>query len=743
MSKLKANCVWNKHSFLLGTFIALSNFSFAQSPPIPPPDTSGARQAGQNNGFADGAREAAERAGPEGEREGRERGYNEGYQRCYDDQAKRNYDIGYADGFQYGENRGATDGERQGRSEGDRRGESEGHSDGLNRADRDADAAATPPGRRQGIDEANQTDARERGYRDGLVAGEQRARRTAIEVDYPKGRKDYRDSRFAEPIENQDEFDLSVLQPLNWEKEFYKNFKIKTAKDFINRFAFASPDYRHSNPNGNYSTPEENSAYSDGYRSGYDSGFSSNYSGIYDRAYHHAFQMGSSQGCHVAQNQDFSSHRRRGYDSGESDGYSRGYQPAYDRAYRWAYDSAFRSASDSAYRSSYDDYYRSHYESARRDAYESQVRALYNAGHQQGDAEKFAEKYPLFAKEEYARGVADETTDFTQRPVRMLEAEISESIVNGLMEPLEKLRFKVQLRNFANHEINPKDISLTMTASNGVIIALPQTHLTQNLKVKSFSKIKNALEFSIPESLVNKSSTVNITATYMGREIGVKQLQFNGKYLTVMTFAEKPQLLEGMPTEIIFKVKNQSTIAETGALNLSLKIPSTAVEVITGESSLTSLKASGEGLAKFKILARTSGMTLNLPLVLSSLQGTRRVGLLDSTSEVPVVNDYRITLMQSPSSLKNKGVSRLTYTLKNISSRLVFKGLQLKVKVLGANSANFSVIGPQPQLLSPMEKGQAINFVVPVLSKNANSGGTVELEVREDGKLVVIHHAKF
>src|SRR5690606_32706147 len=106
--------------------------------------------------------------------------------------------------------------------------------------------------------EAEQTDAYDRGYRDGLVAGDRRARQTAIDRDYPRGRKEYRDGRFAEPIQSEDAFSQLGPRPEMDESKASPLFSLANAKPMA---ALASPDYRFSNPRRTFPTPQENSAY--------------------------------------------------------------------------------------------------------------------------------------------------------------------------------------------------------------------------------------------------------------------------------------------------------------------------------------------------------------------------------------------------------------------------------------------------------------------------------------------------
>jgi hypothetical protein len=134
-----------------------------------------------------------------------------------------------------------------------------------------------------------------------------------------------------------------------------------------------------------------------------------------------------------------------------------------------------------------------------------------------------------------------------------------------------------------------------------------------------------------------------------------------------------------------------------------------------------------------------------MPLMFqASVASGRRIGLLDETHEVPVMNDYKISLVNPDlPALAKAGVTRLNYIVRNVNTRLSPKGLQLIVRVLGDRAQDFSVVGPNPQYLIPLLTGQTTAFVVPMLAKLDGSHGTVELEVQEDGRAVVIHRVNF
>jgi hypothetical protein len=190
-------------------------------------------------------------------------------------------------------------------------------------------------------------------------------------------------------------------------------------------------------------------------------------------------------------------------------------------------------------------------------------------------------------------------------------------------------------------------------------------------------------------------------------------------------------------------VTNQSQRASDAGAVVSLATTSTAVQIAQAQQTIGSLAPGQSTVVTFSAVDQASDGPLNLPLAVSvSLPSGRRVGLLDTTDQVAVQNDYTISV-GGVSTLRGPGIARVQYTITNVASRLLYKGLQLKVTVLGANASTFTVLGPNPQYLTPIAQGKSISFVVPVLSNGTNSGSTLQLEVDEDGRTVVVHQLAF
>ncbi|MGE0616749.1 MAG: hypothetical protein AB7P04_14045 [Bacteriovoracia bacterium] len=713
-------------------------------------DPAGARSQGVSDGSADGAREGNERGPAEGRQAGLGKGFQDGFNKCEREEKERYYREGYRTGLLEGERIGRYDGDRAGEIDGRNRGDRDGDADGIARADRDAASVAVPLGTQRGIDEANRSDAPQRGDRDGIIAGDQEAQETARRVDYPRGRKDYRDARMAEAVENRDTFSQRAFggfAPDLLGEEAGETHGL-TAAESMN--FFASPDNRYYKPRRTYPSDEENRAYLAGYGSGYPSGFQSAYNGTYNNAYNAAYNAGYNDGCAKARAQDYRQDRVRGYNDGYRDGYAQEYRRAYDRAYADAYRDAFRDASEAAYRRTYDAAYARHYEDARQRAYAQRVNELYTAAYNAAKRRKYDEVYPTYAAQQYKLGQADEAEDFRLRPVRVQSAQVTETIVNGLYEPGEPLRLTVQLRNFDASALAGRDIQFQLEAldANSAVISEASATLKRDLRRKSVTDVTEALEFRMNESAVNQAKAFVLKAFYQGRQIGNSQLVVTAKFMTVVTYAEPPELQEGIESPVKMKVTNQSQAATEANLLVTFESKPEDLQITVGSAAVGVLQPGESRVVEFRAIARKPGSSIKIPVFFSANlgpadRGGRRVGLLDEMKEIPLKNDYRIGLKNSIGGLRKAGTTRAEYVITNISSRVSSRGLQLKASFLDDADANLVVLGPNPQYLKPIRRGKSLSFVIPVMSKRDNDGGTLVLEVQEDGRTVVVHQAKF
>lgn len=711
-----------------------------------PVDTSGARSAGVLDGRHPGAQEGHERGKVDGQRSGLQEGERAGFDRCFRELKDRNFDAGYADGYRQGDREGSLEGEERGTADGRAKGETEGREDGRRKADQDAAVAASPAGKAKGIEQANRSDATARGNADGLVAGDRQAAQRALEVDYPAGRKAYRESRYAEPVENTDEFS-NLAAGANASRFSKLTQAISSARNEVSTLqeTQASPDYRYYSPNPRYGTTEENTAYIQGYREGYNQGFSSEYDSSFRNAQSDALRRGQEIGCREAERRDYREFYARGVEQGRLKGHQDGYQRGYDNAHRVAYRMAFDWARDKAYGETYPVAYERHFENARAHAYAERVNELYEAAFEAARARKFAEVYPRYAEEQQARGRADEARDFAERPVRVLDAEVTETILNGVFEPGEALRVKLQLRNFAPQAVQGKDVVVKLEAlnSNSAIISQSSVQLRKGLNESSVTTVSELLEFRMNESAANEARAFRLSVWHKGVLAGEQNLTVRSKFW-VGTGFESVELKEGLKTEIKVRLANQGN-QPTPVSKIKLLADTRELEILNPAQDTDVLNPGESRIISYTVIARTTAESVKIPLALTVTDSSgRRIGLLDEDRRAPVSNDYRIALTVATDSLRKAGVTRAYYKVRNTGSRLLYKWLQLKIRVVGTeNPDNFVVIGPNPQFLKPLERGETAQFVVPVLVKEDNAGGILELEIMEDGDTAAIHQAEF
>lgn len=638
-------------------------------------------------------------------------------------------------------------GEREGRADGLATGERDGVRDGDRRADEDSRAQATPPGRQQGREEADKSDARARGTADGLRAGDEDAKAEAERVDYPRGRKNVRDAKWAEAVATEDSLnlknppgdDVAAIPVAPLFATFLPNLSLLAGNGFTLLAAGI--------PSRNFGSPQETQAYNQGYQEGYRSGYDQTFNAVKGQAFEQARREGQRRGADAAERENYRYAFERGHNDGHNAGYAEAFKHERERAYAAAYEQSFRASSGDTYRARFQDYYARHFEAARAEAYRARYDALYTAERKAAHDKKFAEVYPGYAAEAFARGQRDEQEDFRLRPVRLLEAQSTETIVNGLSEPGEALRIRVKLRNFAEGELNGADVRIQLTeeTKGSAVLSEPETVLSRGLRPKSVTVVGEALEFRMNENALDEAREFKVRVSYQGRDAGEKTIRVTTKFMLKTSLAETPRLLEGLETKIKIKVQNQARKASDPQASLTLKSESGAIEILGTTAPLGTLAPGAEKIVEYRVIARSRQSEIPTALTVDARTGAgRRIGLLSENRAVPVVNDYRIYADENAlPGLRKAGLTRLSYSIRNIGARTLMKSLQLSIRVISADGSELKVVGPNPQFLSPLVQGQTTRFVIPVLAKAANGGGVVELEVKEDGRTVVINRNKF
>lgn len=733
------------------------------TPSTPQPNPGAAESQGNSDGQAPGSREGQERGMTEGRAAGVERGYREGKDRCEREEAQKAYDHGFFIGMNDGRYQGSNDGQNSGRQDGDNDGRTAGTNDGQSRADHDAQTAAAPAGAQTGTAAADRSDAAARGAAEGTAAGDSAAQDDAQRVDFERGRSDYRKQRVAIPVDVQDAFPqktpllIQAAAKAQSGSSLIKNFfsavaaKLSFSADSRSdrgddELGNANPDFRYFNPTRIYPTPEETTAYQRGYRSGYINGFNGAYGQAFNQGMNQTRPDGERRGCDDARRENYDASARQGYTEGRQKGYSDTFHLAHDAAYKTAYDYAFRANSDSAYRASYQDDYNRYFSQARDAAYQREYGEIYQAAFDPAKEAKYNDVYPQYAARQYKAGQAAEAQDFVDRPIRLMDAQITETIVNGLFEPGEPLRVKLTIRNFSDQAIAAQNVKLTVQAidTDGTVVSIPVEVLARNLKPNSVTTVSEALEIGLTESAIGKSKRFSVSVFFKERNCGDQTVSAQAQYMMDAQLAEEPVLSEGIQTMISVRVTNKSQVASDAGSVVTLNSDPNVLTVVQSQQTVPALQPGESTIVSFPVIGVASENQVDLQIGIAvNLPNGRKVGALSTVDEVPVRNDYKITLNSGLSALRQAGITRVQYTISNQSSRLSYKGLQLKISVKGDDGSTFQVLGPNPQLLVPVEQGKSTSFVIPILSSQANSGGTILLTVQEDGRTVVISQEKF
>jgi hypothetical protein len=706
-----------------------------------------ANKAGHDAGLTGGDQEARERAPKEGTAEGFEEGREQGFNRCAAQERQQWHDQGYAKGYQDGQSDGQAQGEAAGTTDGQNAGINQGNIDGDAAANADANTAGTADGTALGTQQADQSDATTKGTADGTKDGDAAAYQYAWSTVYQGARAAYRAQMYAKTY--QDGGTFPQKPPVR-----QLQFAPPPPRDSDRDGRTPTPNYTYLPHAPSYPTQAQTDAYNTGAKDGYNSGFDAAYPALFDAAANEARPRGDNVGCEAAKSQQYPEDYKAGYVQGKNQGYSDGYNRAHQIAYNAAYQAAYTPARQSTYTAKYTGYYDQYKEAARAAAYSAEYQRVYNAAYGPAKKAQYDKALPGYSGQATAKANADEAQDFVDRPLRVIDAQVTETIKNGIFEPGEALRVTVTLRNFSPEQVlKANDVQLTLAAvdATGSTVSVPKELLVKDLQPNTQTVVTEALEFYMDESSVDQTRGFTVGATYQARSAESASVQVNTQWLAKTSVVEPLHLQEGLPGQIGISVANNSTqvdIASGSTATLTGQHGFLDVPGNTGTQMLGSLAASGgAAVALFPVILRANGDTVKVPLAVTVADVfKRRIGLLVTAEEAATENDYKID--EDPATLPNlrtAGITRVTYKIRNISSRLVARSLHLKATIVGdnPNQPNFKILGPNPQYLNPITQGQETYFEVPILSNASNGGGTIQLEVTESGRPVVTRQTDF
>ncbi len=787
--------VKNRLLFCLLTVILVSPLALAQKPdraigpperqptatptptprPTPTPGPSAeelrrAADAGRSAGAADGTREGADDGAEDGRRRGQREGRERGYTRCETDERNNNFNRGYQIGLTDGARAGADEGSRAGESDGERKGRDEGERDGLDAARAAAQKTEIERGRTRGFQQADaQTSAIvARAQTEGAAAGDQDALTRARSEDYQKGRDDYRKTQFQLRPRLNETFSLSDGQqrlsrlPFTDNDNMLWSYLLPTTTDIWSNHApsksftvsnqdpdvpapdKSSPDFSRRRAGPGFPSAEERNAYNQAYNQAYRDSWRRSYNEEFRRAYRADYHYSYSRGCDEARRLDFSYN----YREGQQRGYSEGRQREYDQRFRPAFDLAHRRS----YQRAYDDSYaaelpraqRNIFEESRLNAFTEREKEIYDAIFARAKQENFAATYPRYQNQEYSRGKADEATDFTARPLRLVATRVSETLADGAMEPGEDLRLHLSVRNFAAAALRQEDVLLVVNSSDGIVTQETKINLGRDLRAQSVNQISDALDFQLPEYALREDFHLRLKLFYQGRIISEEDIALRGLYATEITLSGSQQLAEGLPRALSVTVKNRSTqtLPENTRVNLRAN-ENNAIELPINESTLGALAPGESRTLEFPLIARNFSDQALLPLDVRIEAGARRLGRHIEERPFSVLNAYRVNISNDVKALRQAGGARLEYQITNNGSLEKGRALQVTVRFVGANAGIFSLPGVNPQYLAPVAQGRTVTFVAPVNVAEANGGGTLEIEIQEEGRPVIIRRIKF
>ena len=389
-------------------------------------------EQGKQAGIREGRDRVGNRAHVDGEHDGYAAGILQGQQQLLDSA----YSQGLAQGQTDGTLRGRQEGRDQGLEQGRKDGQEQGEAKARTAADQAAASAVKVRAQSDGQARAASSNPKADGIRLGDQAGAQRAKKEAEAKDFVRARQDYRAKQFATPAKDRSDVRQAPLtfETGSWLAE-------RDVHAVFGRPSCPGPDWRYLRYGSD--NEEYQQAYRRGYSEGVRQGFNDGYDREYRYGYDRAFGLGISQ-AHVTNLQATA-------DGAYEEGFAQSHQQAFEQANRAAHQEVFTPTFEAAYSSTYAAVYpefeAQHYKSEE----ESAFRALYDPPYREAfDAQElltFDERYPKEAKQAYDAGWKSEAQDFARRPVRILEAWVTPTEVEGLG------LLCVRIRNFSDKTV--------------------------------------------------------------------------------------------------------------------------------------------------------------------------------------------------------------------------------------------------------------------------------------------------
>lgn len=401
-------------------------------------------EQGKQAGIREGRDRVGDRAHRDGEFEGYSAGVAQGQQQLLD--------TAFSQGLAQGRTEGAIQGRQEGREQGLEQGRKDGQEQGEAKARTAADqAAATAVKARAQADgqaRANSSNPKADGIRLGEQAGAQRAKKEAEDKDFARARKDFRAKQFAIPAKGRSDVRQA---PLTFETGSWLADIDLTAT--FGRPSCPGPDWRYLR------FGSDNEEYQRSYRQGYSEGVRQGFNEGYDREYRYGYDRAFSLGISQAHVGNLQATGEQAY----QEGFAQAHQEAFAQANKSAHQESFTPSFEAAYASTYSTVYpqfeAQHYKTEEETVFRASYDPPYRQAFDTQEVVTFNERYPKEAKLAYDAGWKSEAQDFARRPVRILDAWVTPTEVEGLG------LLCVRIRNFSDQTVAGKRLRVSFGSS--------------------------------------------------------------------------------------------------------------------------------------------------------------------------------------------------------------------------------------------------------------------------------------
>jgi hypothetical protein len=350
----------------------------------------------------------------------------------------------------------------------------------------------------------------------------------ARDVDYARGRQEYFKQRSGEPVKG-----TGPMKTESAPTSFLEGALVASLSD---GFLLAQGS-------GNYTNPEERTAYRRGYDEGYARGLRSGYDSYYRDAYDRAWPRGRDDGRREADRRDYSGDRQRGYDQGYREQFDSTYASFRASAFKLARAEESARVSTETYSQRYQGYYDAAFTRLKQEAYQARYKELLTSAREAARTQTMAQKYPEYAKAEFQRGRVEEKADLAARPLRIVTASFTTPGGGPVTATGQPAQLNLSVRNFGETKYGPGAMTFEIvpTVAGSAFLPLQRLTVSRDFPANVVLAGRGLAELQVRREFAGQDLEFEIRVLLEGRPMDTRTLKLNVSESAPPTPPESPE----------------------------------------------------------------------------------------------------------------------------------------------------------------------------------------------------------